>query len=201
MAVYYAVVEGDPLDNGGNSHVIGGAPHATIEGPDGRSRGQTHLGHEAWCSVCQSVGVIAAGAGISDYLRGWDERLNAKEAVGGDIVLCQCERPPRIMSVYARCCEYIDAGTGGAASTPASNAHLPSPLAEPQHHERWFYIWDSVTGEPMRHRDFIANVGGVRQTGRTDGNGYARIKTNGRQSVEIHVVFNAPKRKLNPRGA
>lgn len=200
MAVYYAVVEGDPLDNGGNSRVIGGAPHATIEGPDGLSRGQTHLGHKAWCSVCQSTGIIAAGAGISDYLRGWDKRLNANEAVGGDIVLCKCERPPRVVSVYARRCQYIDTGSGRAASTPAPDALLPSSLAEPQH-ERWFYIWDSVTGQSLPNRDFVANVGGVRQTGRTDGNGYARIMTNGEQPADIHVVFTAPKRKLNPRGA
>ena len=45
MEVYYAVVEGDPLDNGGDSRVIEGAPHATISGPDGRARANT-LGTE-----------------------------------------------------------------------------------------------------------------------------------------------------------
>jgi hypothetical protein len=200
MAVYYAVVEGDPLDNGGDSRVMDGAPHSTIEGPDGRSRGQTHLGQKAWCSVCQSVGVIAAGSGISEYLRGWDGRLNAMQAVGGDIVLCKCERPPRIVSVYARCYEYMDASIGSTASSFASTALSTATLADLQH-EQWFYIWDSVTGEPMPNRDFIANVGGVRQTGKTDGDGYVRITTDGEQMVELHVVFNAPKRKLNPQGA
>jgi hypothetical protein len=52
MAVYHAVAEGDPLDNGENSRVIEGASHATIAGPDGRSRAQTHLGQKAWCSAC-----------------------------------------------------------------------------------------------------------------------------------------------------
>jgi hypothetical protein len=68
--IYHAIVESDPLDNGGNSHAIGAAPHATIEGPDHRSRGQTHLGHQARCSVCQSFGPILAGASIRESLRG-----------------------------------------------------------------------------------------------------------------------------------
>ena len=71
----------------------------------------------------------------------------------------------------------------------------------PPEHERWFYVCDSVTGRAMPNREFIANVGGVRQTGMTDVDGYARISTDGAESVEIHVVFNAPKRKLNPQGA
>jgi hypothetical protein len=93
-------------------------------------RGQTHLCQKAWCAVCQSVGVIAAGSGISDYLRGWDGRLNAMEAVGGDIVLCKCEQPPRIMSVYARCCEYMDASTSSTARSFASNALASATLAQ-----------------------------------------------------------------------
>jgi hypothetical protein len=108
MSIYYAIVEDDPLDNGGNSHVMDGSPYSTIEGPDGRLRRQTYLGHRAWCSVCNSAGEIVAGAGISDYLRGYDERLKAMEAVDGDIVLCKCERHPRIVSVYGRRYEYID---------------------------------------------------------------------------------------------
>ncbi|WP_116138375.1 PAAR domain-containing protein [Trinickia diaoshuihuensis] len=150
MAVYYAVVEGDPLDNGGDSHVMEGARHSTIEGPDGCSRGQTHLGQKAWCAVCQSVGVIAAGSGISDYLRGWDGRLNAMEAVGGDIVLCKCEQPPRIMSVYARCCEYMDASTSSTACSFASNALASATLAESQEElEHYFEMVDGKTGAPI----------------------------------------------------
>ena len=158
------------------------------------------MGQKAWCSVCQSVGVIAAGSGMPVYLRGWDERLKSTEAVGGDIVLCKCKRPPRIVSVYARCCEYMDCSIGSTASFFGSTAASRATLAESQH-EQWFYIWDSVTGEPMPNRDFIANVGNVRQTGKTDDEGYARVTTDGEQLVEIHVVFSAPKRKLNPQGA
>jgi len=30
--MHYGIVEGDPLDNGGNSRVVGGTQHSTIEG-------------------------------------------------------------------------------------------------------------------------------------------------------------------------
>lgn len=66
MTVYYAIVEDDPLDNGGNSRVIGGADHSTIEGPDGRERRQTHLGHEAWVFCLPVV--------WPDSVRGWHSR-------------------------------------------------------------------------------------------------------------------------------
>jgi hypothetical protein len=125
LTVYYAIVEGDPLDNGGNSHVIDGANDATIEGPDGWVRRQTHLGHEAWCSVCQSFGPIVAGAIVKQSLRGFDTRLNAWEAVGGDIVVCKCERHPRVMPVHARSVMYIDNGDAAAVSALASSISTP----------------------------------------------------------------------------
>lgn len=124
MTIYYAVVEGDPLDNGGGSRVVGCTQRSTIEGPDGRMRGQAHLGHKAWCSVCQSFGPILAGAAVKQSLRGFDMQLNAWEAVGGDIVICKCERHPRVMSVYARNVMYIDNGgesrSGAQSSTQSS---------------------------------------------------------------------------------
>ncbi len=60
MGIYYSAVEGDPLDSGGNSRVIEGASNFTIEGEDGRSRGQAYIGHKAYCDACKSVGPIVA---------------------------------------------------------------------------------------------------------------------------------------------
>jgi hypothetical protein len=118
--IYYAVVEGDPLDSGVGSEVLGGAGNATIEGPDGISRRQTYLGHHAWCAACQSAGEIVAGAGLPDRLRGWDESQRVMEAVGGDIVLCKCERPPRVVAVYGRSWSYGDDGGSESASTASA---------------------------------------------------------------------------------
>jgi hypothetical protein len=60
-------------------------------------------------------------------------------------------------------------------------------------------VWDSATGEPLANRDFVADVGGVQQSGKTDAEGYAKIATEGEQPVNIHVIFSSPKRDLKPR--
>jgi hypothetical protein len=60
-------------------------------------------------------------------------------------------------------------------------------------------VRDSVTGEPVINRDFIADIEGARQFGRTDGQGYARIESNGDRPFNIHVIFSSPKRVLKPR--
>jgi hypothetical protein len=160
MAIYYAVVESDPLDNGGDSHVIEGASHSTIQGPDGRLRGQTYLGHQAWCAVCQSAGIIAAGSGISDSLRGWDGRLNAMEAVGGDVVLCQCARHPRIVPIYGRLCQYIDERSGRIANTPASDTASAWPPAEANEElEHYFELIDAKTGAPVEGMTYKLSSG------------------------------------------
>jgi len=57
MGIYYSAVEGDPLDSGADSRVIEGASNFTIEGEDGRSRGQAFIGHKAYCDACKSVGL------------------------------------------------------------------------------------------------------------------------------------------------
>jgi hypothetical protein len=49
------------------------------------------------------------------------------------------------------------------------------------------------------NQDFIVETGGVRLSGKTDENGYAKIETNGEQAFNIHVIFSSPKRTLKPR--
>jgi hypothetical protein len=55
VAVFYHVVEGDPLDCGNGSQVIEGLRDCTIQGPDGISRNQAFLGHRAYCGACKSA--------------------------------------------------------------------------------------------------------------------------------------------------
>lgn len=183
LTVYHAIVEGDPLDNGGNSHVMGGASHSTIEGPDGRIRGQTHLGHQAWCAVCQSCGPIVAGAGIHESVRGWDERLQAFEAVSGDIVLCKCQRHPRVVAVYARCCEYIDTGGTPSFGASASSASVPRAAYDEQ-----FTLHDA-NGSPLADTWYTARMpSGELRHGITDSRGRTeRYETTGAQSIKIYI--------------
>jgi len=127
-----------------------------------------------------------------------------RQAVGEDIVVCKCAQHPRIIAVYGKKWKIVEEGDAGrrlvSVSEPSSAPSASSRPAELQF-ERWFYVWNSMTGAAMPNRDFIAIVGGARQSGRTDGNGYARIVTDGEQPVEIHITFNAPKRNLNPAGS
>ncbi|MGN6322420.1 MAG: PAAR domain-containing protein [Dyella sp.] len=103
MTFFYHIVEDDPLDSGSGSRVIQGTPQCTIEGHDGRMRNQTFIGHLAYCGVCQSTGKIVQGNGTPrDSLRMYDETIQAREAVEGDIVLCKCERPPKLIAVHGR---------------------------------------------------------------------------------------------------
>ncbi|WP_322028451.1 PAAR domain-containing protein [Paraburkholderia sp. J76] len=183
MTIYYAIVEGDPLDNGGNSRVIGGADHSTIEGPDGRERKQAHLGQEAWCSVCQAFGPILSGAGIRESLRGWDERLQAFEAVSGDIVLCKCPQHPRVVARYARSCEYIDNGDASFSTSWTSYA-----TAGRARHDEQFTLTD-VRGNALADTYYTVRMpDGVLIHCTTDSTGRtARHVTEGAQKIAIYL--------------
>lgn len=183
---YYAVVEDDPLDNGGNSRVIDGANHSTIQGPDGKCRRQTHLGQQAWCSVCQSAGEIAAGAGISDHLREWDERLRAREAVGGDIVLCKCKQHPRIVPVYARDCMYTDI-RGGA---PVSVSRAIPQLVQRIEYDQRFVLKDERSGRVLAGVPYrLVADDGSEIEGRTDSLGYTcKVASAGQISATVNIL-------------
>lgn len=183
MTIYYAIVEDDPLDNGGSSRVVGGADHSTIEGPDGRERRQAHLGHEAWCSVCQSFGPILSGAGIRENLRGWDERLCAFEAVSGDIVRCKCPQHPRVIARYARSCEYIDDGGGDSFTSwpPYATTHSAN-------YDEQFTLRDAK-GNTLPNTYYTVRMPGGRLIhGTTDSGGRTeRHATDGAQSIALYV--------------
>ncbi|QCP53705.1 PAAR domain-containing protein [Trinickia violacea] len=100
MSIFFAAVEDDPLDSGGR--VIEGGSCGTVKGEDGRHRKLTFLGQQAWCSKCNTAGVIVAAAGSPDKKRLYDRQRGRRQALGGDLVLCKCERHPRIIPVYGR---------------------------------------------------------------------------------------------------
>ena len=184
MTVYYAIVEGDPLDNGSDSRVIGGSDHSTIEDQHGRLRRQTHLGQEAWCGLCKTFGPILAGAGIKESLRGWDDRLKAFEAVSGDIVLCKCERHPRVVAVYARSCTYEDySGDVSAVRAPISSASVPHAAYDEQ-----FTLRDSE-GRVLAETYYTVCLADSKLIhGITDGAGRtARHATDGAQYIRLYL--------------
>ncbi|CAM2165582.1 PAAR repeat-containing protein [Paraburkholderia sacchari] len=197
MGIFYAAVDGDPLTGHPDSHVIAreGRHAATVKGDDGAIRSLVYIGDRAWCGGCKSYGVIAGGAGIREQRRMIDLAGGGRrQAVGGDEVHCNCPTAPRIIPIHGKRWTIVDE-VGRETTSVQKQTPQPAPIAEASH-VRWFSIVDSVTGEPLSDREYIANVDGVRQVGRTDRNGYARIATDGERSVEIHVVFSSPKRRL-----
>jgi len=187
MTIYYAIVEGDPLTSGGNSQVIEGNSRCTIEDHEGRNRAQAYLGHQAWCAACQSVGVITAGSGISDYLRGIDYTIGgAKEAVDGDIVVCKCETHPRVVAVYARHCSYPDI-SGCRPQATETPSRLPAPVASKPYDEQ-FRLSDAK-GSPLANTYYTARLpSGELVHGVTDSHGRTeRYETEGARSIQIYL--------------
>lgn len=205
MATFYAAVEGDPLNSGKGSYVTTTSQCGTVKGEDGRHRRLVFLGDTAYCAACKSTGVIVRGAPCGDSGRMIDlTNAGRRQAVGGDKVACKCPHPPSIIAVNGRRWmiqndgDSADAHSAAATTAPA-NECAKDKQASQDLHTSWFYVWDSVTGEALANRNYVVNVGGVRQVGKTDEDGYARIATDGEQPVNIHVIFSSPKRDLKPR--
>ena len=85
-----------------------------------------------------------------------------------------------------------------AIASRTTAAAFPSQALDEAKHTCWCLVRDSVNGEPLANRDFVADIGGLKQSGKTDGQGYAKIETSGGQPFNIHVTFSSPKRVLKP---
>jgi hypothetical protein len=118
MAIYYAAVEGDPLDSGEGSYIYGTKKTiGTVEDKNGTHRNMVFIGDEGYCAKCDSSGPITYGAGVSERRRMVDLVNGGRlQAVGGDIVLCKCGTPPRIIAVHGQRFSIEDGGTAKAAT-------------------------------------------------------------------------------------
>ena len=187
MAIFYSVVNGDPLDSGGNSQVIEGSPCSTIEGEDGRVRMQTFLGQRAYCDVCKSAGVIVAAPGSPDTLRMYDEELRAHEALGGDLVFCKCERHPHVISVHGRSVMIVDDGGANRSARDTSIASSFAIASESIFDERFVLRDGSGNGLANTYYTIRLPSGELRH-GTTDSEGRtARYQTNGARDIAVHV--------------
>lgn len=63
-----------------------------------------------------------------------------------------------------------------------------------------FLVKHSETGEPLPNRKFIAIVDMAKQNGITDKNGYAHVDAKDGDSVELHLIFEAPTGPLKHGG-
>ena len=63
-----------------------------------------------------------------------------------------------------------------------------------------FLFKNSETNELLANRRFVAVVGGSKQEGITDKNGYAHVDAKNGDSVELHLIFEAPTGPLKHGG-
>jgi len=184
-----AVRHGDPTTTGGFVMAYSSTIH-----DDGKKVALS--GDEATCGNCKGVfKMFGTGHGMSEMTR--------VVVVDGDQVLCPCQKNRVLVGDSPGIFLTISENSAGAINAASANsvaaAVAPSQIADETKHTRWCLVLDRDTGESLVNREFVANIGGVRQLGKTDGQGYAKIETDGEQPFDIHVVFSSPKRVLKPR--
>jgi hypothetical protein len=95
--IYYAIVDGDPLTSGPNSHVYAVGASDFIDDESGRRRNMAFIGDKAYCEKCKSTGIIIGSAGVDNDQRMIDlEDGGRRHAVGGDYVRCKCPEHPQV---------------------------------------------------------------------------------------------------------
>ncbi|MGF6568309.1 putative Zn-binding protein involved in type VI secretion [Paraburkholderia sp. GAS333] len=154
---------------------------------------------EATCGNCKGTfKIFGTGKGMSEQGR--------DVVVEGDLVLCPCKKN----RVIAGSNPGIFLNTGGDAGTDAGESNSAQAVAtkacpyaslppDELKFVRRIFVWDATTGNPTANRAFVAEIDGKMLSGKTDGQGYATIKTEGEQPVNIHILFSSPRRDLRPR--
>jgi|SRR5579864_934463 len=180
--IYYAAVEDDPLTSGKGSRVFAHKLASKIKGEDGKYRRMAFIGDEAYCSACDSTGVITYGAGVSDRHLMID-RVNGgrRQAVGGDNVLCKCAEHPRIIAMYGR--KWIINDRGEEIRAPIAKAPVQSLP-----HDEQFTLTDAA-GQALADTLYTVRMpSGELVHGVTDSSGRTtRFKTDGAQRLRVYL--------------
>jgi hypothetical protein len=147
-------------------------------------------GDEATCGNCKGAfKIFGTGKGMSE---------NSRDVViDGDLVLCPCNKNRVIVGDNPGIFLTIDQGLTTTDAIEQNVRSASSRASSEQHdYTKWFLVRDRETGKPLAGRDFVARVGGVKQTGTTDSNGYVKITADREQAIDLHIVFSTPKRDL-----
>jgi len=149
-------------------------------------------GDEATCGNCKGTyKIFGTGKGMSENSR--------DVVVEGDLVLCPCNKNRVIVGDNPGIFLDIDQGLTATEAIQQNVRSASGPVASKQSdYAKWFLVRDRETGKPLAGRDFVARVGGIKQTGTTDSLGYAKISTDREQAIDLHIVFATPKRNLRP---
>jgi hypothetical protein len=180
---YYAAVEGDPLTSGKGSYVFPTKKTiGDIRDQHGKPRRIIFIGDKGYCASCRSTGVITYGAGVSRGRRMVDMVNGGRlQAVGGDIVLCKCATPPRIISVYGQRWMIHDKGenTQRASTTPS----VQSPVFDEQ------FALQGNNAQPLANVRYRVRIGSrVVADGVTDSHGRTqRIATDESKNLKLEI--------------
>ncbi|WP_426395748.1 hypothetical protein ACN9M1_15580 [Ralstonia sp. R-29] len=184
MAIFYAAVDGDPLTSGKGGYVHATFCPSTIEDESGKPHRIAFIGDGAWCVACKSDGVITYGVSVR---KGGRMLMGGREqAVGGDLVLCKCSTPPRIVATYAKArWQIVDTSEASPATSYGMPAATPTLVYDQQ-----FVLRDSRTGEPLsRLRYRITTGAGQVYEGTTDERGKTeRVKTSGAEQLRLEIL-------------
>lgn len=77
---------------------------------------------------------------------------------------------------------------------------VPTTETQSEKYGKRFLVTNSETGEPLANRKFIAAVGNATREGATDDDGYAHVDAKAGESIQLHLIFEAPKGLLLHEG-
>lgn len=192
MPTYYAAVEGDPLTSGKGGQVFATKGMGRVADETGRQRRMVYIGDPAYCSKCNSPGVVTYGAPVNEKRRMIDlANGGRRQAVGGDIVLCRCAEHPRIIAAYGRRFIIHD---NGATEQRRADVKTEAPADSDYHFDQHFVLRDERTGAVLANRPYtIVTEGGRQIEGRTDSKGRTLlIKNDAEMTVTIHILEETP---------
>lgn len=179
-----------PAIRDGDSTTTGGRVFASGSRINDKGRKIALDGNQATCGHCEGVfRILGTGRNI----------FNAGKNIAVDLdrVLCPCGK--NRVSASAKPGVWVKSASKPAmAATPVREDERGFGSPDSAQFTRWFRATDSESGLPLSNRTFVAKIGSDDQTGKTDADGYAMVKTDDERIVDVHVTFSSPKRDLKP---
>jgi len=136
------------------------------------------------CPACNTVGVIKPdGPRLGDTFNG------KQVALSGDLCICKCDPPPRLVENQAFSFQRIDgdwlAGQASAAAAAAATLNGAGSAGAARLEGIPLVLLDPETDAPYRHRAYRLELQGGVIEGKTDGDGATRPLTAWEQAAFI----------------
>lgn len=168
---------GDALSTGGRI-----LPYAGRVCTFGSGHQVALIGGDAYCEACKSIGRIAKTGG--------PRRINfmGETAADGDMVLCKCAKPPRIVATLSGNSWCDDMAGSEYASDTFSTFGYDDSASSHFAYDQHFLIEDEETGEPLVNRPYRLTYSGGVIDGRTDSHGHTqRIGSDNAETVRLEI--------------